>query len=71
MFEYLRARSGRVNFDDWWIWWENFGFAFGAWPWIPGKDVDSDFNNDNAVTLVDIDRRSLNWGKEYPFVGAR
>ena len=67
----LRARSGRANFDDWWVGWENFGFAPGAWPWTPRQDVDPDFNNDNAVTLVDIDRWSLNWRKEYPFVGAR
>jgi len=63
--------SGIVNLDDFLIWRENFGVAPSGWPWTPGQDVDPDFNNDNAVTMLDFDKWSLNYGKAYPFEGAR
>ena len=63
--------SGFVDYDDFFVWYENYGVAPGAWPWIPGRDIDPDFNNDNGVTLADFDEWSLNWAKEYPFADAR
>jgi len=63
--------SGRVNLDDFLVWRENFGVAPSEWPWTPGQDVDPDFNNDNAVTMLDFDKWSLNYGDQYPFAGAR
>ncbi len=63
--------SGRVDLDDFWVWWKNYGKTPNQWPWIPGRDIDPDFNNDNAVTMADFDMWSLNYNKEYPFEGAR
>ncbi len=63
--------SGRVDFNDFWVWWDNYGSSPSEWTWIPGRDIDPDFNNDNAVTFDDFDRWRLNWGKAYPFEGAR
>ncbi len=63
--------SGRVDYDDFWVWWKNYGVAPGSWPWSPGNDIDPDFNNDNSVTMADYDLWSLNYNKEYPFAGAR
>jgi len=63
--------SGRVNFDDFWVWRENVGKSPIEWPWIPGMDVDPDFNNDESVTLDDFDSWRLNYGDHYPFAGAR
>jgi len=63
--------SGLVDYDDFFVWWGNFGVAPGAWPWIPGQDIDPDFNNDNAVTITDFNQWRLNWANEYPFDDAR
>ena len=64
--------SGRVNFDDFWVWRENVGKTPIEWPWIPGMDVDPDFNNDEAVTYPeDFNLWRINYGDHYPFAGAR
>lgn len=64
--------SGRVNFDDYWVWRENLGKGPSEWPWIPGLDIDPDFNNDEAVTYPeDFNLWRTNYGKAYPFEGAR
>jgi ABC-type transport system substrate-binding protein len=65
--------SGLVDFDDWFVWFDNYGKTDGginAWPWIPGCDIDPDFNNDNATTMADFDLWWPNYGEEYPFPGA-
>ncbi|NIS67401.1 MAG: hypothetical protein GTO12_00165 [Proteobacteria bacterium] len=63
--------SGRVNYDDFWVWRDNWATVPGDWSWEPGMDIDPDFNNDNSVTMVDFDEWSLNHGNRYPFAGAR
>jgi hypothetical protein len=63
--------SGKVNFDDWFIWWANFGKSSSEWPWTPGCDVDPDFDNTDAVNLADYDEWVQSWGKAYPFEDAR
>jgi ABC-type transport system substrate-binding protein len=63
--------SGKVNFDDWFVWWANYGDSSSVWPWTPGCDVDPDFDNNDAVNLADYDAWRLSWGNEYPFAGAR
>jgi ABC-type transport system substrate-binding protein len=63
--------SGKVNFDDWVVWWANWGETSTTWPWTPGQDIDPDFDNNDGVNLDDQDLWRLNWGNEYPFAGAR
>jgi len=63
--------SGRVDLDDFFVWWENYGLSPAEWPSVPGRDIDPDFNNDNIVNFDDFFKWRLNWGKEYPFAGAR
>jgi len=63
--------NGDVNMNDWWVWFRNFGKNSNQWPWIPGCDIDPDFNNDNATTMADFDRWSASFGMKYPFPGAR
>jgi len=63
--------DGRVDYDDFWVWWKNFGDGPGVWDWLPGQDIDPDFDNDNDVDYDDFDRWAESWGNEYPFEGAR
>ncbi len=63
--------SGRVNYDDYWVWRDNSPSVPGDWSWLPGMDIDPDFNNDEVVDGVDFDEWSLNYGNQYPFAGAR
>ena len=53
--------SGLVDFDDWWLWWENVGKPAEQWP----PNVYPDFNNDNAVTMTDFEIWRKNYGKSY------
>ncbi|MFX0201201.1 MAG: ABC transporter substrate-binding protein [Candidatus Hodarchaeota archaeon] len=62
--------SGRVDYDDFWVWWKNYGDD-SPWEFLPGQDIDPDFNNDGSVTMVDYNNWTMNYYKEYPFAGAR
>jgi ABC-type transport system substrate-binding protein len=64
--------SGRVNHDDYWVWRKNTGLTPAGWLWIPGNDIDPDFDNDGFVTYPkDFVLWSENYGRQYPFAGAR
>jgi ABC-type transport system substrate-binding protein len=61
--------SGRVNYDDYWVWRKNTGKtpADPDWPKIPGNDIDPDFDNDGAVLYPqDFVIWGTNYGKRYP-----
>jgi len=63
--------DGTVDYDDFWVWWKNWDTSPNDWTWLPGRDIDPDFNNDNLVDMDDFDKWALSWGKDYPFEGAR
>jgi len=62
--------SGKVNVDDLWIWIKNYGTS-PPWDFLPGNDIDPDFDNQADVNLDDLWLWIGNYGEEYPFPGAR
>jgi ABC-type transport system substrate-binding protein len=63
--------DGVVNFDDFFVWVRSRG-PTSALTWLPGCDIDPDFDNDAYVAHPDdYDLWWANWGNEYPFAGAR
>jgi len=63
--------DGRVNFDDFFTFAKWRGSIPAEWTWLPGCDIDPDFDNDEAVAPEDFDLWWDSWGNEYPFEGAR
>ena len=63
--------DGTVNFDDFFTFAKWRGYTPGEWTWLPGCDIDPDFDNDEAVSQEDFDAWWDAWGNKYPFAGAR
>jgi len=42
--------SGEVNMDDFYIWRDNRGTTSSDWTFLPGQDIDPDFDNNDYVT---------------------
>jgi ABC-type transport system substrate-binding protein len=63
--------NGLVELDDFYIWAGNFGTTSADWTFLPGQDVDPDFDNSDYVEMADFYRWTEGWGAEYPFPGAR
>jgi len=63
--------NGLVEFDDFYIWARNFGTTSADWDFLPGQDIDPDFDNTDYVEMADFYRWTDGWGEKYPFPGAR
>jgi len=58
--------SGFADLDDFYIWTENFGTTPAEWTFLPGQDVDPDWDNTGYVELNDYYEWPKHWSFHYP-----
>ncbi len=62
--------NGFVELDDFYLWVNYFGTTSSEWPFVSGKPIDPDFDNNDLVYPEDFDLWRQSVGTRYPFPGA-